>query len=110
MATGVGVSTAELFWMTGLSAGDTKLVAASRVGASTMELFWALAFHTIACGGIGGTLACVIAKSTKLKITAALAVPPTAQATNETNRVRPESRFNCIIDPSSSALSAFVVD
>jgi hypothetical protein len=80
--------------VTGSSRSGTIPVAASRIGVSTMGLVCrafvssaALAVRTIGRGDIGGTLACVTGKSTRDKITAALAVAPTAHATNVTKTV-----------------------
>ena len=48
----------------------------------------AATFRTIALGEIGGTPDCVVAELAREKITAALAVAPTAHATNVAKRVR----------------------
>jgi hypothetical protein len=69
------------------------LVTDGRGGVSTMGRSWAFlvgsevpAFRTIARGEIEDTPGCVIGEPTSDKITAALAVAPTAHATDGTKR------------------------
>ena len=79
--------------MTNSSPPDTLLVTAGGSGVSTMGRSWAVlvgsevpAFRTIARGEIVDTPGCVMGEPTRDKITAPLAVAPTAHATNGTKR------------------------
>src|SRR5262249_24604098 len=100
-AAGRDVGPTGLFWTAfGASKAPAfRTVACGEGVGSTTGPSWtvfgtarALTFRTIALGEIGDTPDCVVGELAREKITAALAVAPTAHATYVTKRVRRVSR------------------